>query len=164
MSSSDPAVVLDSGTGYVKIGWSNEPFPYANYPSMVGRPILRTRTKYGDVDIKNIMVGYEAAKVRNQLDLSYPMENGVIKNWEDQIQVWKYGFDLMQVKPEKSRILLTEPVKNPTNIREQMCEKIFEEFHFSKFNIQVQALLSLLGEGLMTATVLDSGDGVSSLI
>lgn len=164
MASSKPGLVLDSGTGYIKIGWANETFPYSTYPSMVGRPILRAKSKYRDIDIKNIMIGSEAAKVRHLLDLSYPMETGIVKNWEDQCLVWQHGFDMMDIKPKETRILLTEPVKNPLKIREEMCEHIFEHFEFDKFQIQVQALLAMLGEGLMTSTVLDSGDGVTHII
>ena len=158
------ALILDSGTGYIKIGHATDTFPTSTYPALVGRPILRTSTKYKDIDIQPIMVGHEAAKARQFLDLNYPMSSGIISNWEDQNHVWKYGFDLLKVQPEKSRILVTEPVNNPTKIREEICQNIFETHNFDKFQIQIQALLSAFGEGCMSTTVLDSGDGVTHVI
>jgi len=38
-------------------------FPAAIFPSMVGRPILRSEEKVEGLEIKDIMVGDEAAKV-----------------------------------------------------------------------------------------------------
>lgn len=147
------ALVLDSGTGYVKVGWASETFPNATYPALVGRPILRTQTKYKNVDIQPIMVGHEASRVRNLLDLSYPMETGIIKNWEDQNHVWKYGFDLLKVNTKETRVLVTEPVNNPMSSREEMCMQIFETHGFGKFQLQIQALLSAIGEGFTSTTV-----------
>jgi actin-related protein len=34
------------------------------------------------------MVGDEAAALRRALEISYPLENGVIRNWEDMEHVW----------------------------------------------------------------------------
>jgi actin-related protein 2 len=158
------ALILDSGTGYVKIGMATDTFPHSAYPALVGRPILRSQKKYNDVEIKPIMVGHEAAAVRNCLELSYPMQTGIIKNWEDQNLVWQYGFDMMKIDPKETRVLLTEPVKNPTESREAMCQHIFETHGFAKMSLQVQALLSALGEGLTSTTVVDSGDGVTHVI
>ena len=160
----NPALIVDSGTGYVKIGMATDTFPYSTYPALVGRPILRSQKKFNDVEIKPVMVGHEAAAVRNCLELNYPMKNGIITSWEDQNLVWKYGFDMMNIEPKNTRILVSEPVKNPTSSREEICQHIFETHGFDKFSLQVQALLSALGEGLTSTTVVDSGDGVTHVI
>lgn len=36
-----------------------------------------------DVQLKEIMVGDEASKYRSLLELSYPTEEGKVKNWAD---------------------------------------------------------------------------------
>jgi actin-related protein 2 len=38
------------------------------------------------------MVGEEATKARAVLDLSYPVNEGLVKNFEDLGHVWNYGF------------------------------------------------------------------------
>lgn len=115
-------------------------------------------------DIKEIMVGHEAWKARKFLDLKYPIENGIIKDWEDCVHLWKYGFDELKVKPSTTSVLVTEPVRNSDLAREKVAEIIFEKFGFNAMQTQIQAILSMMSEGKKTACVLDSGDGVSNVI
>lgn len=70
-----PPIVLDQGTGFVKVGYAGTNFPEQQYPSIVGRPILRAEERSGDVEIKDIMVGEEAAQVRSMLQISYPVRS-----------------------------------------------------------------------------------------
>ncbi len=59
-------------------------FPTHVFPSIVGRPILRVEERDQlDVPIKDIMVGDEAAAVRNYLQVTQPMEHGVVKDFGD---------------------------------------------------------------------------------
>ena len=39
------------------------------------------------------MVGDEASQLRSMLEVSYPMENGIVRNWEDMKHVWDYTFN-----------------------------------------------------------------------
>jgi len=39
------------------------------------------------------MVGEDASKLRAMLQLSYPMDNGIVRNWEDMEHLWTYTFD-----------------------------------------------------------------------
>lgn len=52
----------------------------------------------------------------------------------------------MGVKPDKSSILMTEPVFNPESNRVKMAEILFEKYGFSRMQIGIQALLSLFAE------------------
>lgn len=49
---SNPAIICDSGTGYLKIGRSNEDFPSFTFPALVGRPLMRYEEKINDIEIK----------------------------------------------------------------------------------------------------------------
>ncbi len=49
---SDSTLICDSGTGYLKIGWSKEDFPSVTFPALVGRPLLRYEEKINDIEIK----------------------------------------------------------------------------------------------------------------
>jgi actin-related protein 2 len=37
------------------------------------------------------MVGDEAAPVRSMLELSHPIDNGIVKDWEGMTHLWNYG-------------------------------------------------------------------------
>lgn len=74
---------------------------------MIGRPMLRYEEKIDNVEIKvksyfcidlqSIMIGNDAAPLRHMLELSHPVEQGIVKNWDDLELIWKYGFDNVQV-------------------------------------------------------------------
>jgi actin-related protein 2 len=110
---------------------------------------LRAEERLGNVQLKDIMVGDEAAAVRSMLQMSYPMENGIVRNWEDMIHLWDYTFSkkLGIQNPADHKILLTEPVMNPKKNREKMCEVMFETYGFSGVYVAIQAVLTLYAQG-----------------
>jgi actin-related protein len=63
------------------------------FPSVVGRPILRAEERLGSTSIRDLMVGDEAAENRQFLQVTQPMEHGIVKNWEDMKHLWDYTFD-----------------------------------------------------------------------
>ncbi|KAJ1568006.1 Actin- protein 2, partial [Cladochytrium tenue] len=158
-------LVVDNGTGFVKAGYAGSNFPEAIFPAVVGRPILRAEEKIGDIQLRDVMVGDEAAAVRSMLQMSYPMENGIVRNWDDMLHLWNYTFAKLGVQdPAEHKILLTEPVMNPLKNREKMCETMFETYGFDAVYVAIQAVLALYAQGLPSGLVVDSGDGVTHVI
>ncbi|KAK7974477.1 hypothetical protein PG989_016325 [Apiospora arundinis] len=146
-----PPIVLDGGTGFLKVGYAAQNFPEFQYPSIVGRPILRSEEKGGneaeDVVIKDIMCGDEAAAARTMLQISYPMENGIVKKWDDMQHLWDYTFfEKMKMDPTGRKILLTEPPHEPPQ------------------EPRADAVLALYAQGLSSGVVVDSGDGVTHIV
>jgi len=124
-------IVCDNGTGFVKCGFAGANFPTAIFPSMVGRPILRSEERVENMEIKDIMVGDEAAKLRSMLQITYPLDNGIIRNWEDIGYVWDYAFhEKLKIETSDSKILLTEAPMNPQQNRAKMVETMFEKIPF----------------------------------
>ncbi|XP_035703872.1 actin-related protein 2 isoform X1 [Folsomia candida] len=165
-------IVCDNGTGFVKCGYGGSHFPEHIFPSMVGRPIIRAANKIGDVEIKqedhdiaDLMIGDDASKLRSMLEVNYPMENGIVRNWEDMLHLWDYTFgpEKMNIDPTECKIMLTEPPMNPTKNREKMIEVMFERYQFAGAYIAIQAVLTLYAQGLLTGVVVDSGDGVTHI-
>lgn len=158
-------IVCDNGTGFVKAGFAGANFPAAVFPSMVGRPILRSEEKIGNLALKDIMVGDEAAAARSQLQISYPLDNGVVRSWEDMEHVWEYTWnERLKINPTECKVLLTEAPMNPLKNREKMVEVMFEKYGFRGVYVAVQAVLVLYAQGLLDGVVLDSGDGVTHII
>lgn len=161
-------IVCDNGTGFVKCGYAGSNFPAHIFPSMVGRPTIRAVNKIGDIEdifLGDLMVGDEASTLRSMLEISYPMENGMVRNWEDMCHVWDYTFGpkKMNIDPVNTKILLTEPPLNPLKNREKMIEVMFEKYGFHSTYIAIQAVLTLYAQGLISGVVIDSGDGVTHI-
>jgi actin-related protein 2 len=161
-----PCIVCDNGTGFVKVGYAGQNFPSFIYPSMIGRPILRAEEAVSDtLELKEVMCGDEAAAVRQSLDIKYPVENGIVKNWEDMEHLWNYTFyEKLVINPTENKILLTEPPMNPAKNREKLIETMFEKYQFCAANVSIQAMLTLYAQGLLTGVVVDTGDGVTHVV
>eukprot|EP01086_Lenisia_limosa_P001976 TRINITY_DN141_c0_g1_i2.p1 TRINITY_DN141_c0_g1~~TRINITY_DN141_c0_g1_i2.p1 ORF type:complete len:389 (-),score=142.42 TRINITY_DN141_c0_g1_i2:36-1202(-) len=163
--SESKTIVCDNGTGFVKCGFAGTNFPTAIFPSMVGRPILRFEEKVGQVKLKDVMCGDEASQARSFLQCSYPLDNGIIRNWEDAKHLWDYTFtEKLKIDPSECKILLTEPPLNPKKNRELMLQTMFETYQFQGLHVSIQAVLTLYAQGLLTGVVVDSGDGVTHIV
>nr|WOV89976.1 Arp2D2 [Drosophila kikkawai] len=163
-------IVCDNGSGFVKCGYAGSNFPAFVFPSMVGRPIIRAGNRIDDkavqdLHIDDVIIGDEASQLRSLLELTYPMDKGVVRNWEDMCHVWDYTFGpkKMDIDPTNTKILLTEPPMNPTKNREKMIEVMFEKYGFDSAYIAIQAVLTLYAQGLVSGVVIDSGDGVTHI-
>lgn len=161
-----PCLVCDNGTGFVKVGYAGQNFPTSIFPSMVGRPILRAEEALDEsIQLKEIMCGEEASAARHSLEVKYPVENGIVRNWEDMEHLWNYTFtEQMKINPKEHKILLTEPPMNPAKNREKIVEKMFEKYGFAAANVSIQAMLTLYAQGLLTGVVVDTGDGVTHVV
>lgn len=99
--------------------------------------------------IKDVMIGDEAAENRNYLQVTQPMEHGIVRNWEDMKLLWDYTFDeKLRVAPQGRKVLLTEPPMNPKVNRQRMCQVMFEEYGFQGVYVAIQAVLTLYAQGL----------------
>jgi actin-related protein 2 len=132
------------------------------FPSIVGRPILRAEERVGNAVIKDIMIGDEAASNRNYLQVTQPMEHGIVRNWEDMKHLWDYTFyEKMRVDPRGRKVLLTEPPMNPKANRQKMCQVMFEEYGFGGVYVAIQAVLTLYAQGgisLLPLVMMDVAD------
>uniref|UniRef100_A0A914WNG1 Actin-related protein 2 n=1 Tax=Plectus sambesii TaxID=2011161 RepID=A0A914WNG1_9BILA len=158
-------IVVDNGSGFVKCGYAGSNFPTHIFPSVVGRPIVRSSQKVGNIEIKDLMVGEECTQLRHMLDVSYPMENGIVRNWDDMGHVWDHTFgpEKLDIDPKDCKLLLTEPPLNPHSNREKLFQVMFEQYGFQSVYVAVQAVLTLYAQGLLTGIVVDSGDGVTHI-
>jgi len=166
MPKAHDVLVCDNGTGYVKVGWAGTNFPESVFPSMVGRPQLRAEMEaLESTELKDVMCGDEADAVRFALDINYPVENGIVKNWENMVHLWNYTFyDKLHINPKDHKIMLTEAPLNPKENRKKTIQNMFEKYGFAGAHMSIQAMLVLYAQGLLTGVVVDSGDGVTHVV
>ncbi len=174
-----PAIVIDNGTGFTKMGFSGNLDPSIMIPSAIAEnpeksDLIVSKLQFDEYDY---FIGEEALKNSKTHKLSYVLDGGMIDNWEKMEKYWhKSIFEYLRADPEEHYMVLTEPPMNTPENREQMAEIMFETFQVPGLFIGVQAMLALYagvyasvgndnitGKDL-TGTVVDSGDGVTHVI
>ncbi|KAI8815232.1 actin family [Cladochytrium replicatum] len=188
VASNLPAVVIDNGTGYTKLGYAgNRGGPQFVIPTAIATSAAPPGTaKAGaggasagsnlaskrGIDDMDFLIGDEAVAASKTREVSYPVRHGQVDNW-DLMERFHQAciFQLLRCEPEDHVFMLTEPPLNAPENREYTAEIFFETFGVKGLYIAVQAVLALAagatakkGSATLTGTVIDSGDGVTHVI
>lgn len=158
-----PAVVIDNGSGRCKTGIAGEDAPKSVFPAVIGQP--KQKGIMVGSGAKDEYVGDAAMARRGVLIIKYPLEHGIVTNWDDMEKIWQHAFTSeLRVDPAEHPVLLTEAPLNPKANRERMTQIMFESFSIPAFYVAIQAVLSLYASGRTSGIVIDSGDGVTHTV
>jgi len=153
-------LVIDNGTGYVKCGFAADESPIAMFPTVIGRPKFRSAMPMPGMGPVTY-VGDEAKRKKGILTLQYPVDHGMIVDFNNMEAIWQHTFmNEMRIDPTEHPILLVEPVQTPAENSERCAEIMFEKFQFPGFYVSSQTALAMYSAGKTTGIVLDCGDGV----
>ncbi|XP_047339269.1 actin-100-like [Impatiens glandulifera] len=160
----DQHLVLDNGTGVIKAGFAGDEAPRVVFPSIVGRPRHECH-RVGMVKKKGTYVGDETLSKRSILNINYPMEHGIVINYDDMEKIWHHTFyNELRVSPDEHKVLLTEAPLNPKSNRKKMAQIMFETFHVPAMSVANQSVLALYSIGRATGLTLCSGHGVTHVV
>ena len=156
------AIVIDNGTGMIKAGFAGDEAPKSCFANIIGKPKYDALQGAND---KQLYVGDEVLEKKGVLKLEYPLEHGIVSDWDHMYRIWRHIYDHeLTVEAEDHPVLLTEAPMNPKVNREKMIKFFFEDLRVPAFYVFTQAVLSLYGTGKTTGLVLDSGDGVTHIV
>jgi actin-related protein 3 len=156
-----PAVVIDNGTGYTKMGYAGNTEPQYIIPTCIATPsaakdggnVVGRAPASGSapsgaqkkgIDDLDFFIGDEAISMSKSYHVSYPVRHGQIDNWTHMEQFWEQCiFKYLRCEPEDHHFLMTEPPLNAPENREYLAEIMFETFNVPGLYIAVQAVLAL---------------------
>merc|ERR1712137_859169 len=183
-----PAVVIDNGTGYTKMGYAGNCEPNYIIPSIIGVHEAPSASgaksftgasgpsssgKGNTIEDLDFFIGDEAVANSKTYACKNPIKHGQVENWTLMEQFWEQAvFKYLRCEPEDHHFLLTEPPLNAPENREYTAVIMFETFNVPGLYIAVQAVLALAAswtskqvtQRTLTGTVVDSGDGVTHVI
>lgn len=172
-----PAVVIDNGTGFTKMGYAGNYEPSFITPSTIATAVEKKGfVRKDDIADLDFMIGNEAMTGAADYNVDYPIRHGLVENWDNMEKFWQRCiYQYMRCDPEEHYFLLTEPPLNTPENRENTAEIMFETFNVPGLYIAVQAVLALCASRIfsngnmtdkahLTGTVIDSGDGVTHVI
>ena len=83
-----PAVVIDNGTGYTKMGYAGNAEPACIIPTVIavggGENKAGNLTQKGKIDDLDFFIGDEAISHAKTMTLNYPIRHGQVKHIEEE--------------------------------------------------------------------------------
>jgi centractin len=112
----------------------------------------------------DVFIGRRAQEFRGLLKIKYPMEHGIVTDWDDMERIWNWVYaeelgtlseevssrsnyltadDFTHVNGLQHPVLLTEAPLNPRSNRDVAAQIFFDTFNVPALFTSVQAVLSL---------------------
>ena len=157
------AIVIVNGSSMLRADFAGEEAPETVIPSFIGVPLLESTTS--SAGLKSKYIGQEAWEKRPLLRCQYPIDRGVITNWDAMEELWRHTFsNELRADPADHPVLLTEAVVDPKANREKMAEVMFETFNTPAMDIAIQAILAKYASDRHMGLSVVSGDGVTHVV
>lgn len=82
------AIVIDNGSSRMRVGFAGDEVPRLTVPNLIGKPKLNT-VRMG-IEQKDYYCCDEALSKKGMLNITHPIEKGIIRDWEDMERVWNH--------------------------------------------------------------------------
>ena len=102
-------IVLDNGSGTIRAGFAGEDLPKCTFPSFVGPPQKHLRVLAGALE-GDVFIGSRAQELRGLLKIKYPLEHGIVTDWDDMERIWQWVYqEELKTMSEEVNTPLTMP-------------------------------------------------------
>ncbi|XP_069499138.1 actin-5-like [Ambystoma mexicanum] len=150
------AIVIDTGTGFTKAGFSGDEKPRSTLKTLVGVPKMRGK------DTPLYYIGDNVPRNRSDVQTRDVLTHGVVTDWDALEMLWHHIFYTeLSVCPEELAVLITDAPMSPTTNREKIAELLFENFGVPAMYAAHQSLMSMYSYGRTCGLVVESGHGTS---
>ena len=158
------SIIVDLGSSTIKVGYNNEDQPRKELPSYIGETYEQIVDGKIVKDENKTYISLSCDQFLDNLKLYYPIKNGSFKNKEDIQLIFDYIYKQLEQTPEEissHQILITEPIFNSLQNKKNIAEYLFEKKNVPSLFFGAQPVLSLLGTGRTSGTILESGDNIT---
>lgn len=176
-------IVLDNGSGYLKVGFSGEDAPRAVLPTAVATTTIdigNATEEHAGMTVESqkksqSFFGEEALKegfAQPNAIMTRPVQRGEIQlsaNYKDSLEaLWDHTFrSVLGVEQEELPILIADPLplgQSAYPARQWMAEVMFEKFKVKSLAIFNTSVLSLFSTGRTRGLVVESGEGLTQAV
>lgn len=145
-------IVIDNGSCSIKAGFENNDLPLCVFNTVLGCPPPKSISSSNDnqeLRLSNDWVfGSAALRKRGLFSLRYPIEHGIVVDWDHMQKLWKHTFfDELRVDPSQHSLFITEATLNPRENREKTAQIMFETFNIQSMCTGAQSTLALYSSG-----------------
>ncbi|MFX1442182.1 MAG: zinc ribbon domain-containing protein [Promethearchaeota archaeon] len=157
-------IIIDIGSAYIKVGFAGEPSPRFVFPCITGTE--KYKSVMVDVGARSVYVGNDAMKMRGVLKVNYPIQRGMIMDWNDYYEILNHIFyTLLRIENLSSYpVIYVEHPFVPRETKEYIARVLFETHRVKSLLMMQSPLLSSFSVGLTTSLVIESGDGISWIV
>ena len=163
MQTNYTSIIIDIGSGLMKVGFSGEDGPRNIFNSIVGIPKM-AGLKVG-MEQKERYVAEEAISNAEFMNFYSPIQRGEVVDWDKFETLMHYLlYNQIEVVPEDMSVLITEMPLSSKKNRAKISELLFEKFNVQKCHIANSSMLGLFSYGKSSGIVVDSGYNITSTV
>jgi len=163
MQTNYTSIIIDVGSGLMKVGFGGEDGPRNIFNSIVGIPKM-AGLKVG-MEQKERYVAEEAISNAEFMNFYSPIQRGEVVDWDKFETLMHYLlYSQIEVVPEDMSILITETPLSSKKNRAKISELLFEKFNVQKCHIANSSMLGLFSYGKSSGIVVDSGYNITSTV
>ena len=163
MQTNYTSIIIDVGSGLMKVGFSGEDGPRNIFNSIVGIPKM-AGLKVG-MEQKERYVAEEAISNAEFMNFYSTIQRGEVVDWDKFETLMHYLlYNQIEVVPEDMSVLITETPLSSKKNRSKISELLFEKFNVQKCHIANSSMLGLFSYGKSSGIVLDCGYNITSTV